>query len=109
MLTQQRQENLLGHTHCLQGFEYFMGAPILYSLGNYWFDWTTAISRHTMLFQIVIHEDNKVDYRVIPCEYENGLTYKIENKDELDNALGYIRSLSDGVTIDNDGYVREAQ
>ncbi|MBR0435016.1 MAG: CapA family protein [Lachnospiraceae bacterium] len=98
-----------GHTHCLQGFEYFMGAPILYSLGNFWFDWTTAISRHTMLFQIVIHEDNKVDYRVIPCEYENGLTYKIENKEELDNALGYIRSLSDGVTIDNDGYVREAQ
>ncbi|MBR5789295.1 MAG: CapA family protein [Lachnospiraceae bacterium] len=98
-----------GHTHCLQGFEYFMGTPILYSLGNYWFDWTTNISRHTMLFQVIIHEDVSADYRVIPCEYDNGVTYKIENEEELNNAIGYIRELSDGVRIDNEGYVKEEQ
>ena len=96
-----------GHTHCLQGFEYYNGSPILYSLGNYWFDWTTDISRHTMLFQIIIREDGKVDYRVIPCEYENGMTYKLENEDEYNYALRYIRTLSDGVTIDSNGYVKE--
>ncbi len=96
-----------GHTHCIQGFEYYGGVPILYSLGNYWFDWTTDISRHTMLFRVIIREDGQVDYRVIPCEYENGMTYMIENEDEYNNALRYIRSLSDGVSIDNNGYVRE--
>ncbi len=27
-----------GHTHILQGMEYYQGKPILYSLGNFWFD-----------------------------------------------------------------------
>lgn len=26
------------HPHCLQGMEYYNGKPILYSLGNYWFN-----------------------------------------------------------------------
>ena len=28
-----------GHTHCMQGFEYYHGKPIVYSLGNFFFPW----------------------------------------------------------------------
>ena len=27
-----------GHTHCLQGVEYYKGKPVIYSLGNFWFN-----------------------------------------------------------------------
>lgn len=37
------------HSHCLQGMEYYDGKPIIYSLGNYWFNEKTL---DTMLLQL---------------------------------------------------------
>ncbi len=37
------------HSHCLQGMEYYNGKPIIYSLGNYWFNSKTLDS---MLIQL---------------------------------------------------------
>ena len=28
-----------GHTHCMQGYEFYHGKPIVYSLGNFYFPW----------------------------------------------------------------------
>lgn len=28
-----------GHTHCMQGYEFYKGKPIVYSLGNFFFPW----------------------------------------------------------------------
>ncbi len=28
-----------GHTHCMQGYEFYRGKPIVYSLGNFFFPW----------------------------------------------------------------------
>ncbi|MBP3605797.1 MAG: CapA family protein [Clostridia bacterium] len=28
-----------GHTHCMQGYEFYHGKPIVYSLGNFFFPW----------------------------------------------------------------------
>ena len=33
-----------GHSHCLQGMEFYDGKPIIYSLGNYWFNEKTLDS-----------------------------------------------------------------
>ena len=36
-----------GHTHCIQGYEYFLGKPIVYSMGNFLFkDPTPRVSWH---------------------------------------------------------------
>lgn len=94
-----------GHTHCLQGIEYFNRVPIIYSLGNYWFDWNTEISKHTMLFQIKISDDTGVTYRMIPCEYENGVTRMLTYKEERMNAYSYYKMISDGILIDDEGYI----
>ncbi|MGN0547900.1 MAG: CapA family protein [Acutalibacteraceae bacterium] len=33
-----------GHTHCLQGMDFYKGAPIIYSVGNFWFNSKTLDS-----------------------------------------------------------------
>ena len=31
-----------GHTHCMQGYEFYHGKPIVYSLGNFFFPWPNS-------------------------------------------------------------------
>lgn len=39
------------HSHCLQGMEYYKGHPIIYSLGNFWFD---EFPEDTMVLEVDI-------------------------------------------------------
>ena len=60
-----------GHSHCLQGIEYYEDKPIFYSLGNFWFD---EYNVDTMLVNIRISGDDdtdgKVDVSVVPAVQE---------------------------------------
>lgn len=44
------------HTHCLQGMEYYKGKPIIYSLGNFWFNDKTL---DTGLLEVTINTKNR--------------------------------------------------
>jgi len=91
-----------GHTHCLQGFSYIEGVPVLYSLGNFWFSSTKL---ETGMAQIRIQKDGSIKLRFLPCMQENTETKLLTKESEKRQILDFMRSLSDEVEIDDDGYV----
>ena len=96
---------ICGHTHCLQGFDFYNGKPIIYSLGNYWFN---DRSIDTGLAQAVIHTDsNEIDFRFLPCQQRRCVTALAE-EDEKKRILEFMQNISAaGVSVHEDGIVTE--
>lgn len=95
------------HTHCLQGTEFYNGKPILYSLGNFWFDWQEDLADLNGLAQVKIDENGKLSVRFLPCIYGNGVTRLITDPVEKAQAIQYMQSLSKKVRIDPDGWITQ--
>ncbi len=93
-----------GHTHCLQGWSYSGMIPVIYSMGNFWFDWTTEKSSRTCVVQVIIHEDLSADYRYLPCYYDEYKTTLLTGA-YFEKGVLRINKLSQGATVDKDGYV----
>ena len=85
------------HPHVLQGFEYYQGVPIVYSLGNFLFGNRTG---ETLLLNAVFDENGKLDIQLIPCQRVNGVLRVIEEPQELYSRL---TQLSSGVTVSEEG------
>lgn len=84
------------HPHVLQGFEYYNGVPIAYSLGNYLFSNRTG---ETLLLNAVFDETGEVSIYLIPCERKNGVLTRIQEPTELFNHLtdiSYNAAISHG-------------
>lgn len=95
-----------GHTHCLQGFAYMDGVPIIYSLGNFWFSSST---QDTGLAKVTIDESGKLKLSFIPCIQENIKTSLVTDAAQRQRILDFMRQHSaDGVTVTEDGEVQEA-
>ena len=97
------------HTHCLQGFEYYEGVPIVYSLGNYWFNEKTL---DTMLVTLHCYGDNDEDHMevlITPALQANcTTTYVADSKDQ--RALyDRLEDISVNVEISNDGKVEVSE
>lgn len=94
-----------GHTHCLQGFDFYSGKPIIYSLGNYWFN---DRSIDTGLSQVVIHTDsNEIDFRFLPCK-QQGCVTSLAEEGEKQRILDFMQNISaSGVSVGEDGIVTE--
>ena len=99
------------HTHCLQGMEYYRGKPIIYSLGNFWFNDKPL---DTMLLQVrlsgvdyssEITADN-VEVQIVPAKQENCETRLLKG-DEAEKLFEYLEKLSEGLVIDEEGVVQE--
>lgn len=93
-----------GHTHCLQGMTYKEGVPIIYSLGNFWFNQKTL---DTGLSQVIIEKDGKIVFRFLPCIQQNYETSLVLNETEKQRILDYMEEISEKVSIDEDGYVTD--
>lgn len=99
------------HTHCLQGMEYYQGKPILYSLGNFWFN---DKSLDSMLVRLRLSGKDKtseitadhVEVEIVPAKQENCRTGLLEGE-EAQELFDRLEELSVGVEIDNAGIVRE--
>lgn len=85
------------HPHILQGFEYYKGVPIVYSLGNYLFGNRTG---ETLLLNAVFEENSSLKIQLIPCERVNGILKKIEDPDGLFN---YLTDISFGAAVSHGG------
>lgn len=93
-----------GHTHCLQGFSYIEDVPVLYSLGNFWFS-TNKLD--TGMAQVRIDAEGKLNLYFLPCLQsgeDNKVTLLTEGS-ERERVLAFMRSISSGVTIDENGLV----
>lgn len=89
------------HPHCLQGIAYEGNTPIIYSLGNFWFNSKTI---DTGMVKVTINKDGIQQYQFIPC-LQSGCKTTLLSGSEKERVLQKMRELSEGVTIDDNGYV----
>lgn len=95
------------HPHCLQGMEYYNGKPIIYSLGNYWFNEKTL---DTMLINIHFYgsdTEQNVDVQVIPAIQSHMETYGVTGTEDEERIYQFLEDISINVEIDENGYVKE--
>lgn len=97
------------HSHCLQGMEYYDGKPIIYSLGNYWFNNKTL---DTMLLQLHFSGDDsqgQLTVQVVPAvQAECRTTYASEAAEQR-RIYDFLESISVNVEISDEGIVMEAE
>jgi poly-gamma-glutamate synthesis protein (capsule biosynthesis protein) len=86
------------HPHVLQGFEYYNGVPIIYSLGNYLFE---SRSDATLLLNATFSsDDDSTRIQLIPCQRKSGVLTQISEPSSL---FSHLTDLSFDVTVDDDG------
>lgn len=90
------------HPHVMQGFEFYKGKPIAYSLGNYWFN---AAHRETGLFKVYIDPDDSMRVQILPAMGKDTYTYLITDEKERKAYFDYMEKLSYDVSIDEDGFL----
>lgn len=91
-----------GHTHCLQGIAYIEDTPVIYSLGNFWFNGNTL---ETGVAQIRIRQDGEIRFRFLPCMQSGTKTRLLTEGEEREQVMDFMRGLSKEVEIDDEGYV----
>lgn len=89
------------HPHCLQKIEAVNGVPVIYSLGNFWFNSKTV---DTGMAKITINQDGLQSCQFLPC-LQSGSKTTLLHDAEKERVLNEMRTLSPGVQIDSDGYV----
>lgn len=89
------------HSHCLQKLDTVAGVPVIYSLGNFWFNSRT---QNTCLVEVTFHMGSMETFRFIPCLQSDCRTRILEGQDK-EEVLSYMRRISPNVTIDEEGYV----
>ena len=103
-----------GHSHCLQGIEYYDDKPIFYSLGNFWFD---EYNVDTMLVNIRISGDDdnegKVELSVVPAVQDGTLsgcvTRICTEESDKSRIFGLLNEVSINANVDADGVVTQVK
>lgn len=94
-----------GHSHCLQGMEYYKDKPIIYSLGNYWFNNKTLDS---MLVQLRFYGDDTnehLEVSVVPAIQTGAKTHILTDDAEKERLFSFLEDISINIEIDENGMV----
>lgn len=91
-----------GHPHVLQGMEYIGGKPVVYSLGDFWFNGET---KYTGLLNLKVNIDGLQQMQFIPCIQTGYKTVYIENQKEQQQLYDYLQELSENIWIDSSGII----
>lgn len=83
------------HTHCPQGTEYYNGAPIIYSMGNFYFPWSEReIESWYYGYMTTLEIKNgKVTYDIIPYTFDNEY-HRVLKGEELKKFMAYMDYIS---------------
>lgn len=95
------------HSHCLQGMEYYEGKPIIYSLGNYWFNEKTL---DTMLLELHFSGndlESQLEVKVIPAVQKEYKTTFVSDVRERERIFSFLEDISINITIDENGMLSE--
>lgn len=97
------------HSHTLQGYEYYCGKPIFYSLGNFLFDMPTLSQRHSCIVHIDLSEENiKVSTSYVKIGKNNCPRIETVDSLNLEYQFEYLNSLIENVNnMDNESYYHE--
>ena len=90
------------HPHVMQGFEFYKGKPIAYSLGNFWFN---ASAKESGMVKLTLAKDNTIKVQLLPAMCKDTITFLLTGKDEKKSYYDYIQGLSFDVNIDEDGFL----
>lgn len=90
-----------GHPHVLQKLDLIKGVPVVYSLGNFWFNSKTM---NTCLMEVVLNGQGLKSLRFIPCIQTEKTTRLLEGA-EGEALLQHMRDISPNVSIDEEGYI----
>ena len=89
------------HSHGLQGITYFDDTPVIYSLGNFWFNSKTL---DTCMVRVTIGRDGLESFQFVPA-IQSDCRVNMAYGEDKNRILAYMRSLSPNVLIDEEGYV----
>ena len=92
-----------GHTHCLQGMEYYKNAPIVYSVGNFWFN-----SKSLDSCVVTLNFDRKLNMQVhyMPLAQKGCETRILKTAEERRALFDRVESYEpQGVKISDNGIV----
>lgn len=92
------------HPHVLQGFEYYKGKPIAYSLGNFWFN---NAYQNTGLLKLYLNKDGKTKLQILPAKAQNAYTYLMKDTLSKKQYWKTMQNISYGITIDKNGFIKE--
>lgn len=93
------------HPHVLQEIGYVNSVPVIYSLGNYWFNSKTQDSCIVTLTLDTSDEDVNIDsLQFEPCMQTNMSAVLLHDGDK-ERVINYMRSISRTANIDDDGFV----
>lgn len=92
------------HSHILQGMEFYNGKPIIYSMGNFWFN---TRNQPTIMLKLEIGRGGEMTTTIIPGMQENSETHYMEDEAEQRWLYDSIVSWSpvNSITIDDNGIV----
>ncbi|MBQ4626065.1 MAG: CapA family protein [Clostridia bacterium] len=91
-----------GHTHCLQGMEFYNGKPIVYSVGNFWFN-----SKNLDSCVITVELDREInsEISILPLKQQNCETRLLTGEDAR-ALFDRVESFEpEGITILDDGTI----
>ena len=89
------------HPHILQKIDIINGVPVIYSLGNFWFN---SKQLDNGMVKVTISSEGLQSFQFIPCIQSNCKTSLLEGEEKA-RVLGEMRRMSQTVQIDEDGYV----
>lgn len=86
-----------GHTHCIQGYEYYDGKPIVYSMGNFLFKWDkeSVPWHYGYMSELTLEKGTAPALRVIPYrQAPDGSSVTPLSGQTLSDMLAYIEKVS---------------
>ncbi len=83
------------HTHCPQGAEYYNGAPIIYSMGNFFFPWKERQLESWYYGYMTVLDvcDGKISYEIIPYTFDDNC-HKLLKGEERVKFMRYFEYIS---------------
>lgn len=95
-----------GHPHVLQGIEYVDGKPIIYSMGDFWFNDET---KYTGLLKLDITIDGLEEMSFVPCLQTGYTTQYLKEATEQRELYDFLQGLSPNAVIDDNGVITEQE
>jgi poly-gamma-glutamate synthesis protein (capsule biosynthesis protein) len=96
------------HTHCLQGIEFYKDKPIIYSLGNFFFNARTMDTAVAELHVRGTRSDHEVSLQYIPAVQSECKVSYISDEAGQETYYSFLESISENISFDKEGYCREA-
>ncbi|MBQ8558454.1 MAG: CapA family protein [Tyzzerella sp.] len=95
-----------GHPHVLQGMEYVDGNPIIYSLGDFWFNHET---KYTGILKLNIGFEGLEEMSFVPCLQTGFTTQYLDAAEEQEKLYFFLEKLSPNIEIDSQGVITQTQ